>query len=137
MPEATCQVRVSDGGRLMSTHACGRKLSGSDEYPELCGLHASAKHRALEKDQARREAGDRRQAEVKAADAKVIALNNQLGIVAVAETKFPTTGVDAYHEIPTGNAIVPVDQLEKLAAEIDQLRTELARWHKIDGQESL
>lgn len=137
MSENTCRVSVHDGGRMMSSHTCGRKLSGSDDYPDLCGLHASAKRRAKAAAQAKREAKARRNDELAAADARVIALNNQLEIVAVAQTTMPTTGVDAFHSIATGNAIVPIDQLEKLAAELDQLRTELARWHRIDGQESL
>lgn len=114
----TCQESIPDGGRAVTFHTCGRKLSGSDDYPELCGLHASAKRRALAREDARQASKERRIAEVAEADAKVISLNNQLGIVAVAQTKFPTTGIDAYHQVPTGNAIVPIDQLETLAAQI-------------------
>ena len=138
MPEAnTCRESVPDGGRLMSFHTCGRKLSGSDDYPDLCGLHASLRRRALSREAARQASKDRRTAEVAAMDARVIDLNNRLEIAAVSQTRFPKTGIDAYHQIPTGNAIVPVDHLEKLAARIGELEGELTRWHKIDGQADL
>jgi hypothetical protein len=127
MTEATCKKLIPDGGRAVTFHACGRKLSGSDDYPELCGLHASAKRRSLAKDAARRSSAARRVAEVAAANAKVIDLNNRLGIVAVAQTTFPTSGIDAYHQTPTGNAVVPIDQLASLADRLAELEQENLR----------
>lgn len=122
MSTQTCRERISDGGRAVTFHTCGRKLSGSDDYPELCGLHASAKRRALAKEAARLTSSARRAAEVAAADAKVIDLNNRLEIAAVAQTTFPTSGIDAYYQVPTGNAIVPIDQLASLADRIRELK---------------
>lgn len=116
-----CQVRVPDGGRSVSSHACGRKLSSSEDYPELCGLHAAAKRRRLAK--RRQEISEQATAKkaVQDADARVISLNNRLGIVAVAQTQYDRHIVAR----PTGSAIVPIAELEKLAERISELETAL------------
>jgi hypothetical protein len=116
----TCPERISDGGRLMSSHTCGRKLSGSDDFPELCGLHAGVKRRALAKDRARRDANAQRIEAVKEIDAQVSDLNDRLGIKAIAQTAFPTSGLNLYRAVPTGNVVIAIEDLQALADRIQK-----------------
>lgn len=80
---------------------------------------------------------ERRRAAVVAANDRLRQIAGQLGIKAKLETQTPTVGVAAFIPHATGNAIVPVSQLEDLADRIKFLEEELARWQKIDGQAGL
>ena len=115
MPE-TCQELSSPGTFMVRT--CGRKLSGSEDYPDLCGMHASAKRRAKPKGQQREDLRERRQAELLEANGKLVALNAKLGIQSTLQTTMPTTGPGAFIGMATGHAIVRIDQLEWLADQI-------------------
>jgi hypothetical protein len=124
---ATCKVRVPDGGRLVSFHACGRKLSGSADYPELCGLHASVKRRAEEKENARHSLRDERAKEVGAADEQVASLSVALGVTVSAQTATPWVGPEAGISRPTGYALLKLDDLAKIAERLRELEQENLR----------
>lgn len=111
----TCQVRIPDGGRLMSSHTCGKKLSGSDDYPELCGQHASAKRRAQSKKSAREEAEARLNQQREADAARVVALNAKLGTKALLCTVMATAGPEAFIGKSTGEVTITIAELEALA----------------------
>lgn len=115
----TCKVKVSDGGRFISSHTCGRKLSGSDDYPELCGVHAAAKRRKAQKEADRLAITERRAAETAEFRTRVDALNERYGLKAISRTLTPTTGPGAFVSRPTGDVILSLDQLESLLAKLD------------------
>lgn len=116
----SCIESVSDGGRFITSHVCGKKLKGDAEFPWLCGLHVSAIRRARSKEAKRAETKARRQAELETENAKLIALNARLGIRSTLQTTMPTTGPDAFIGVSTGYAIVRLDQLENLANQISE-----------------
>lgn len=111
----TCQVRVPDGGRFISAHTCGKKLSGSNDYPELCGQHASVKRREQSKKAAREEASVRLNEQRDADAARVVALNAKLGTKALLRTSMATTGPEAFIGKSTGEVTVTIAELEALA----------------------
>lgn len=127
MTAATCQVKISDGGRLMSFHVCGRKLSGSADYPELCGPHASAQRRAKEKENARHSLRDERAKEVDAADEHAVSLSVALGVTVSAQTVVPWSGPEAGVSRPTGYALLKLDDLAKIAERLRELEQENLR----------
>ena len=156
---AVCEIKVYSGSHGMHGHLCGRKLSGSEDYPELCGLHASTKRRALEKDQQTNARRVEQARELDAFNERMLAASNVLGLKLATQTTQAFTGPDAWTGAKvTGNVIVPLRQLEALASQISEARrlvsklgdevqelaernvfleSELARWHKIDGQAGL
>ena len=85
----------------------------------------------------KQETRERRQTDLLQANGKLMALNARLGIQSTLQTTMPTTGVDAFIGVPTGYAVVRIDQLENLAdqiAEACELAAELERWQQIDRQ---
>jgi hypothetical protein len=123
----TCQVQVSDGARSMRFHTCGKKLSGSDDYPELCGTHAAANRRRSTKDNHRVTRTAEIEAAMKATRDRADAVAASLGVTMVVETRFPTTGPDAFlPSQPTGKVVIPLSQLEALVERIHSLTQENA-----------
>jgi len=123
----TCKVQVSDGARSMRFHTCGKKLSGSDDYPELCGTHAAASRRQRAKEDHRVTRTAEIEAAMKVTRDRADAVAAKLGITMVVETRFPTTGPDAFlPSQPTGKVIVGLAQLEALVKEVTRLRASLA-----------
>jgi hypothetical protein len=134
----TCQVNISDGGRTISFHTCGRKLSKSEDYPDLCNLHASIKRRELAKAEQRIQGVQTAVAEREAVSQRVSAVSAALNIPMVPETYYPVTGPHAHTGLRvTGQVMVQLDQLEKLASRVAFLESELERWQRIDGQAGL
>lgn len=131
----TCQVNVPNSGRAVTFHKCGRKLSGSEDYPELCGLHAAAERRALAKEQARADVKLVRAAEVKAANQLAERLSRQLGIRVTATMRYPMSGPETLITQPTGNATVKLADLERLVARLNEVHAELERWQRIDANQ--
>lgn len=120
-----CIEQVPDGGRFITAHTCGRKLRGDTEFPYLCWIHVAAIHRARTKSGQREALKVRRQAELETAGAELAALNSRLEICSTLRTSMPTTGPGAFIGVPTGEAIVRIDQLEKLAYRIAELETQV------------
>lgn len=85
----------------------------------------------------KQDARARRQAELQKQATELVELNARLGIRSTLQTTMPTTGVGAFIGVSTGYAIVPIDQLENLADQIEALRTELERWQRIDRNGAL
>lgn len=121
MTEATCQERIPDGGRAAIFHTCGRKLSGSEDYPELCGFHASVKRRRKSKAAARDLHKAQIAAGLSAADERAATLSQALGVTVSAETALAWTGPDAGITKPTGFGKVSLDALQQLADRIHEL----------------
>jgi hypothetical protein len=123
----TCKVQVSDGARSMRFHTCGKKLSGSDDYPEYCGMHAAAKRRQSAKDDHRITRTAEIEAAMKATRDRTDRVAATLGVELTVETRFPTTGPDAFlPSQPTGKVIVDIAQLEALVKDVERLRSALA-----------
>lgn len=127
----SCIETVHDGGRMMSSHTCGRKLKGDHEYPHLCGLHISAIRRAKDREQKRRSTAIQSNEAMEAAGFELEKLNTALGITSVLQTKTPYPGVGAFISAPTGNAVVPIEKLHGLASRLADLESQLAEAHRM------
>lgn len=73
----------------------------------------------------KQEQRERQQAALQRAATDLVKLNARLGIRSVLQTTMPTTGVGAFIGVSTGHAIVPISQLQYLAAALEQLQKEL------------
>lgn len=124
--QGTCPELVSDGGRMMSMHTCGRKSKGHPEFPQLCGVHAGAILRQRQKDAARRD--HRAEADARLADEQVRAdaITEQFGVNLTLRTVFPTSGPGAFISRATGEVIISLADLEKLVSEVKHLKSALA-----------
>jgi hypothetical protein len=117
----TCQVNVHDGGRFLTSHKCGRKLSGSDDYPELCGLHASVKRRAKQRQQQTLDRRAQVTAEREAFEARAVAASKALGVPMQVDLTYPVTGPDAHTgQHVTGHVIVSLSDLESLIERLNR-----------------
>ena len=114
----TCIERVTDGGRLVSSHSCDRKLKGDPEYPYLCGLHVAAARRAVAKSQARAELKEAREGALDEFRARVEEFNQRYDVKAVAKVLMPTAGPGAHILQANGDVIISLDQLEALIARL-------------------
>lgn len=121
MSENACKVSIPDGGRAVTFHTCGRPLSGSEDYPDLCGVHAAAKRRKAAKDRERIVADSLARDNVREADDRASTLSVALGVTVSAETRFDS----AIRRHPTGNAVVKLDDLQKLADRVARLESML------------
>jgi hypothetical protein len=52
MPTQTCRERISDGGRSVTSHACGRPISPDDPDGKLCKAHLTVARKRAERDTA-------------------------------------------------------------------------------------
>ena len=98
-----CPKLVSDGGRSVGAHYCGRQIK--DEERGLCGLHAAANRRHREKVDAMKERRERNGKLVNADKDRIIAL----GIDAQVETFLDR---DFVH-IHTGRISMTLAELER------------------------
>lgn len=125
-PILFCIKRVSDGGRMMTTHECGKYLKGDPEFPHWCGVHVAAKRRVRSKVEQRDALKSQREEERDAASKQLCELNDELGIRSTLSLIYPRSGPDAWTGgVPTGKAVVEVEQLEQLAGRIRGLEAEL------------
>lgn len=122
----TCQERVYPPGRAMTGHACGRKLKGDPEFPELCGTHVAASRRRREKDAAREEIKTQYQDTLRADQERVCKVEGVLGFAVTLKTAMSDTGPDAFIRRSTGQALVDISALESVVAELSNLRSQLA-----------
>jgi hypothetical protein len=111
----------------VSSHTCGRKLSGSEDYPDLCGLHAAGQRRRQAKASARQSLRDQRAEEVKTADERAVILSAALGVPVSAQASLPWTGPEAGINRPTGQALLKLDDLAKIAERLHELEQENLR----------
>lgn len=122
----SCIENVADGGRLVTSHTCDRKLKGDPEYPHLCGLHISVIRRAKDREQKRRSTAIQSNEAMESAAVELEKLNTALGITSILQTKTPYTGVGAFISAPTGYAIVPIEKLRELAERLAELEANAA-----------
>jgi hypothetical protein len=117
-----CIKHVSDGGRSVALHDCGRKLKGDAEYPYLCGMHVSVLRRGQDKYAVR----NARKLELAAADLDIErrakAVSVALGTELQPGWHYPTKGPNAHIGHLTGKVEVELSFLEGLAAELVRLK---------------
>lgn len=121
-----CKKNVSAPGRGVQVYQCGRTLKGDPEFPDLCGLHVSVIHRRRAKEKARVEATEQRKRDAETVKDRTETVNKALGIRALPEWTFPSSGPERLISRATGKVRVDLVELEALVAKIVKLR-DLAR----------
>jgi hypothetical protein len=108
----TCQETIYDDRR--SFRPCGKKVTAKDPDGLLCGLHFGVKQRNAEKEKNRLDSQKHRHDQ----EAQLRELSADLGVSLVLHTEYQGA---ATGRVSTGQALVPIRQLEALAQRIKEL----------------
>lgn len=121
----TCISEVANEGRSVGFHRCARKLASNTEFPHLCGMHIAAIKRSRSKSEQRDTLKAARKALTEHENARLVALNEKLGIHSVLEMRYPRIGPERFIGAPSGRVILDISELEKLADRITALHAAL------------